>query len=44
MSHLQLVAIVVRDYDPAINFFVNVLQFELVEDVPSQTNDGRPKR
>ena len=44
MSHLQLVALVVREYDPAIDFFVNVLQFELVEDVPSVTNDGRPKR
>jgi catechol 2,3-dioxygenase-like lactoylglutathione lyase family enzyme len=44
MSHLELVALVVRDYDPAIDFFVNVLQFELVEDVPSLTNDGRPKR
>ncbi|MBK6494937.1 MAG: VOC family protein [Gemmatimonadetes bacterium] len=44
MSHLALVALVVRDYDPAIDFFVNVLQFELVEDTPSLTNDGRPKR
>ena len=44
MSHLQLVAVVVRDYDRAIDFFVNVLQFELAEDVPSVTNDGRPKR
>lgn len=44
MSHLQLVALIVRDYDPAIEFFVNVLQFELVEDVPSTTNEGRPKR
>lgn len=44
MSHLELVALVVREYDPAIEFFVNVLQFELVEDVPSLTNDGRPKR
>ena len=44
MSHLHLVAIVVREYDPAINFFVNVLGFDLVEDVPSLTNDGRPKR
>jgi catechol 2,3-dioxygenase-like lactoylglutathione lyase family enzyme len=44
MSHLQLVALVVRDYDPAIEFFVNVLDFELIEDVPSTTNDGRPKR
>src|SRR6476646_11210399 len=44
MSHLELVALVVREYDPAIDFFVKVLQFELVEDVPSLTNDGRPKR
>ena len=44
MSQLELVALVVRDYDPAIDFFVKVLQFELVEDVPSLTNDGRPKR
>jgi catechol 2,3-dioxygenase-like lactoylglutathione lyase family enzyme len=44
MSHIALVALVVREYDPAIDFFVNVLEFELVEDVPSLTNDGRPKR
>ena len=44
MSHLELVALVVQEYQPAIDFFVNVLQFELVEDVPSLTNDGRPKR
>lgn len=44
MSHLELVALIVRDYDAAIRFFVDVLQFELVEDKPSLTNDGRPKR
>jgi catechol 2,3-dioxygenase-like lactoylglutathione lyase family enzyme len=44
MSFLQLVAIVVDDYDPAIGFFVDVLGFELVEDSPATTNDGRPKR
>ncbi len=44
MSHLHLVALIVREYQPAIDFFVNVLQFELSEDVPSLTNDGRPKR
>ena len=44
MSQLELVALIVREYQPAIDFFVNVLQFELVEDVPSLTNDGRPKR
>ena len=44
MSHLHLVTRVVHAYDPAIDFFVRVLGFELVEDVPSLTNDGRPKR
>ena len=44
MAHLDMVALVVRDYDAAIRFFVDVLQFELVEDTPSMTNDGRPKR
>lgn len=44
MSHLQLVTIVVEDYDEAISFFVDVLGFELAEDSPSLTNDGRPKR
>ena len=44
MSNLELVALVVRDYDAAIRFFVGVLGFELVEDTPSLTNDGRPKR
>jgi catechol 2,3-dioxygenase-like lactoylglutathione lyase family enzyme len=42
--HISLVAVVVREYDPAINFFVGILGFELVEDSPSRTNDGRPKR
>lgn len=44
MSRLELVALIVRAYDPAIRFFVDVLDFELVEDTPSLTNDGRPKR
>ena len=44
MAHLQLVALVVRDYDRAIEFFVNVLDFELTEDLPSLTTEGRPKR
>src|SRR5205085_12108450 len=44
MSNLELVALVVRDYDAAIRFFVDVLQFELIEDTPSLTNDGRAKR
>jgi catechol 2,3-dioxygenase-like lactoylglutathione lyase family enzyme len=42
--NIDLVAIVVHEYDPAIRFFVDVLGFDLVEDSPSTTNDGRPKR
>ncbi|MCO5970676.1 VOC family protein [Actinoallomurus soli] len=41
---VDLVTLVVEDYDAAIGFFVGVLGFELVEDSPSLTNDGRPKR
>ena len=44
MAQLELVALLVREYEPAIDFFVRILQFELVEDSPSLTNDGRPKR
>jgi catechol 2,3-dioxygenase-like lactoylglutathione lyase family enzyme len=42
--HIQAVTIIVNDYDTAIEFFVEALRFELVEDSPSETNDGRPKR
>jgi catechol 2,3-dioxygenase-like lactoylglutathione lyase family enzyme len=42
--HLDLVAVVVEDYDPAIEFFVGVLGFDLVEDSPSLSNGGQPKR
>ncbi len=44
MELVSLVSIIVDDYDPAIVFFVDVLGFELAEDTPSLTNDGRPKR
>jgi catechol 2,3-dioxygenase-like lactoylglutathione lyase family enzyme len=42
--HLSLAAVMVREYDPAIDFFVGTLGFELVADTPSLTSDGRPKR
>ena len=42
--HLGLIAIVVSEYDAAIRFFVDGLGFELAEDSPALTNDGRPKR
>jgi catechol 2,3-dioxygenase-like lactoylglutathione lyase family enzyme len=44
MTGLELVTIVVENYDRAIEFFVEKLGFELMEDSPSKTNDGRPKR
>ncbi|HEY3504575.1 MAG TPA: VOC family protein [Actinocatenispora sp.] len=44
MVQIDLVALIVEEYDPAIEFFTDTLGFELVEDSPSLTNDGRPKR
>ena len=44
MAHLDLVALVVESYEPAIEFFVEKLGFELVENSPAVTNDGYPKR
>jgi len=42
---LTLATIVVAEYDPAIEFFVGKLGFELVEDSPAvTTRSGRPKR
>ena len=42
--YIEHVALIVEDYDEAIRFFVDGLGFELSEDSPSKTNDGRPKR
>jgi len=42
--HLELVSLIVADYDQAIEFFTAALGFEVIEDSPSLTNDGRPKR
>ncbi len=42
--HIEHMALIVDDYDEAIRFFVDALGFELVEDAPSTTNAGRPKR
>jgi len=44
VTNLGLVTIVVERYNDAIAFFVDALGFELAEDTPSLTNDGRPKR
>jgi catechol 2,3-dioxygenase-like lactoylglutathione lyase family enzyme len=42
--YLEQISIIVDDYDDAIAFFVERLGFELVEDSPALTTDGRPKR
>lgn len=42
--HLDLVTLVVDDYDTAITFFTQTLGFDLIEDLPALTGDGRPKR
>jgi catechol 2,3-dioxygenase-like lactoylglutathione lyase family enzyme len=43
--HLELFAIVVDEYDPAIKFFTEVLGFDLVEDSPAtSTHNGSAKR
>ncbi len=43
--HIEQFALIVDDYDAAIRFFVDVLEFELVEDSPAVTSrDGRAKR
>ncbi len=44
MAKLALVTLIVDSYDAGISFFTEVLGFELTEDSPSTTNDGRPKR
>jgi catechol 2,3-dioxygenase-like lactoylglutathione lyase family enzyme len=44
VTNISLATIVVDDYDEAIAFFTGALGFDLVEDAPSATDDGRPKR
>ena len=44
MTHISLTTLLVHDYDDAIAFFTEVLDFDLVEDSPATTDDGRPKR
>jgi catechol 2,3-dioxygenase-like lactoylglutathione lyase family enzyme len=42
--HIEHTALIVENYDDAIRFFVDALGFDLVEDSPATTNDGRRKR
>ena len=41
---IGLITLVVGDYDEAIAFYVDQVGFDLVEDSPSTTNAGDPKR
>lgn len=41
---IDLVALIVDEYDSAITFFTGILGFQLVEDSPALTTDGHPKR
>jgi len=41
---LDLVSVIVREYDEAIEFFVSVLGCVLEDDSPSLDGDGQPKR
>ncbi len=42
--NIDLITLVVPDYDSAIEFFVDRLGFDLVEDAPAISDDGQPKR
>ena len=42
--YLEQLALLVADYDEAVDFFTRTLGFELVEDSPAETDDGRAKR
>ncbi len=44
LVQIDLITVIVEEYDPAVAFFTEVLGFDLAEDSPSFTNDGRPKR
>lgn len=44
MVQIDVVTLLVEEYDPAIEFFTATLGFDLIEDSPALTNDGRPKR
>jgi len=41
---IDLTTLLVRDQDEAVAFFVDAVGFELAEDRPGTTSDGRPKR
>ena len=42
--HLELITLLVDDYDTAADYFVKVLGFELAEDSPATSSSGDAKR
>jgi catechol 2,3-dioxygenase-like lactoylglutathione lyase family enzyme len=42
--YIENTTLIVEDYDEAIRFFVDALGFDLIQDAPATTNDGRAKR
>ena len=42
--HLELITLLIDDYDKAIDYFTNALGFELVEDSPATSSSGEAKR
>ncbi|MHB1209836.1 MAG: VOC family protein [Acidimicrobiales bacterium] len=42
--HLELITLLVNDYDQALRYFVDTLGFELVEDTPATASSGEAKR
>lgn len=44
MTQLALISLLVTEYDEALHFYFNKLNFELLEDTPlSESNDPRPE-
>jgi hypothetical protein len=42
--HIEHTALIIDNYDDAIQFFVDALGFDLIDDSPVTTTDGRSKR
>lgn len=43
-QRIEIVTVVVADYDAAIAFFVDTLGFDLIHDTPALADDGTAKR
>jgi catechol 2,3-dioxygenase-like lactoylglutathione lyase family enzyme len=43
-QHIGYISLLVRDYDEALAYFTQTLDFDLIEDSPSVDREGRQKR